>query len=291
MVAKNPGIFFQLDPSLPGTVLDLTSSKDKWMGTLFNFVHWILTATRLQVALLRRSQLGSSNRSVRISSFSSRFFNSPSPLRADRWIWSCERFFANLRRKCKSDGWKIWQMARDPLYKSPAYFERCFKIWFLMRDAMLSPGWFLRPWSYFQKIAAWENGLFTAKSGDGGGSSVGGIFQEQLIVVVMDPIFLDGWTDLVKKKRRRTGWWSVWLTTCEAFNPSSDMTGHYTSQELSKWNNLRNMRVHIFSSSSSFPKKKYTADDGGDGGKKHLLPFCLLKKPFIFFHFKLDIIW
>ncbi len=66
------------------------------MGTLLSLVHWILTATLSQVALLRRSQLGSSNSSVRMSSFSSRFRSSPSPFSADRLIWSEDKFLANL---------------------------------------------------------------------------------------------------------------------------------------------------------------------------------------------------
>ena len=75
----------------------LTSSKERWMGTDLSLVHWILTATRLQVALLSLSQTGSSSRSVRTSSFSSRFFSSPSPFNADRWIWSWDKFLANLK--------------------------------------------------------------------------------------------------------------------------------------------------------------------------------------------------
>ena len=69
------------------------------MGTLLSLVHWILTETRLHVALLSRSHEGSSARSVSTSSFSSRFFSSPSPFSVDTLIWSCDRFFANLRNE------------------------------------------------------------------------------------------------------------------------------------------------------------------------------------------------
>jgi hypothetical protein len=66
----------------------LTSSRKRYIGTLFSLVHWIRTVTLLQVALLSRSQLGSSSSSVRTSSLSSRLVSSPSPFSVDRWICS-----------------------------------------------------------------------------------------------------------------------------------------------------------------------------------------------------------
>ena len=66
------------------------------MGTLLSFVHWMRMETLLHVALLSRSHEGSSARSVSTSSFSSRFFSSPSPFSVDTLIWSADRFLANL---------------------------------------------------------------------------------------------------------------------------------------------------------------------------------------------------
>ena len=87
-------------------VIFFTSSRDNWIGTLFSFVHCILTDTLLQVAPLKRSQLGSSNSSVNTSSFNSKFFSSPSPFKVDKWIWSWDRFLANLKWQLLSiDPW------------------------------------------------------------------------------------------------------------------------------------------------------------------------------------------
>ena len=150
-----------------------TSSRDKWMGTLFNLVHCILTATRLQVARLSLNQLGSSKSSVNTSSFSSRFFSSPSPFNVDNWIWSWDKFFANLklefwtffrvrfqsimclkialRTKChhfariniKWDNFCQFRIKVQKCHKliirlknEKIYLDKCFKIWFLINDAI-----------------------------------------------------------------------------------------------------------------------------------------------------------
>ena len=70
-------------------------------------MHW---GTRAETSHL--TQTGSSSNCVSTAQFSSSPVNSPSPFRADREIWLGERFTTNL--------------------------ERCFRIWLLIKPAMLS---------------------------------------------------------------------------------------------------------------------------------------------------------
>lgn len=68
----------------------------KKIGTLFSLVHCIRNETLLHQALVSLNHDGSSNRSVRTVSSSSKFVNSPSPLNVLKFILSADKFLVNL---------------------------------------------------------------------------------------------------------------------------------------------------------------------------------------------------
>lgn len=66
------------------------------MGTLLSLVHCILRLTRFTNARFIRNQAGSSRRSVRTISLSSKLVSSPSPFSVLTFTLSDDKFFANL---------------------------------------------------------------------------------------------------------------------------------------------------------------------------------------------------
>lgn len=66
------------------------------MGVLLSFVQGIRMPTWLTQAEVRRSQEGSSRRSVSTASSNSRLLSSPSPRKVLRLILSVERFLVKL---------------------------------------------------------------------------------------------------------------------------------------------------------------------------------------------------
>lgn len=73
----------------------------KNMGTVFSLVHCMRKVTLLHHALVNLSHDGSSNKSVNTISSSSKFVNSPSPLKVLRFILSADKFLVNLKKKKK----------------------------------------------------------------------------------------------------------------------------------------------------------------------------------------------
>lgn len=68
----------------------------KKIGTLLSLVHCIRKETLLHQAFVNLSHDGSSNKSVKTISSSSKFVSSPSPLNVLRFILSADKFLVNL---------------------------------------------------------------------------------------------------------------------------------------------------------------------------------------------------
>jgi len=90
--------------------------------------------TRLHQALRRQSQPGSSSRSDRTCSSSSKLVRSPSPRRALRLILSGDKFLTNLREGDGRQQAFLWALEGPD---EESYLERCFTMVFLMMDVIL----------------------------------------------------------------------------------------------------------------------------------------------------------
>lgn len=69
----------------------------KKIGTLLSLVHCMRNVTLLHQAFVNLSHDGSSNKSVKTVSSSSKFVSSPSPLNVLKFILSADRFLVNLQ--------------------------------------------------------------------------------------------------------------------------------------------------------------------------------------------------
>lgn len=94
------------------------------MGTVFNLVHCILNAARLHLAEVKRTQPGSSNKSVNKSSSSVKSWSSPEPRRADNDIWSEDKFFVYLEKRFNFTYIKKNYINANYIFQLPTYFGR-----------------------------------------------------------------------------------------------------------------------------------------------------------------------
>lgn len=109
------------------------------IGSLFSLVQGIWNFTLLHSALVIFIHAGNSSKSVKAISSSSKAVTSPSPLIVLKLILSVDKFLKYLEVNSGKSWLKMYTMHKKRITKSfSIYLDRYFKIWFFIKEAMLS---------------------------------------------------------------------------------------------------------------------------------------------------------